>query len=115
MSSLSPSPRTYVQLDLDECHQIERMAQRKLPVDEIAQRLGRHRSTVYRELKRNRFTDPEWPDLDGYYSLTADGMAKQPATQVVVAQPMPRWTRSWTSSWQYPAFGYRAAVALDRV
>ena len=76
MSHLPPSPRSYVQIDLDERRQIDRMAQRNLPASEIAERLGRHRSTIYRELKRNRFIDPEWPDLNGYYATTANGIPR---------------------------------------
>ena len=41
-----------------------------LPVNEIAATVGRHRSTVYREIKRNRFEDDEHPDLNGYYGVT---------------------------------------------
>ncbi|WP_409519067.1 helix-turn-helix domain-containing protein [Rhizobium esperanzae] len=33
----------------------------------IAENLGRHRSTISRELKRNAFEDPQMPDLSGYY------------------------------------------------
>ena len=76
MSYSPPSLRSYVQIDLDERRQIDRMAQRNMPASEIAERLGRHRSTIYRELKRNRFTDTEWPDLNGYYATSADGMAR---------------------------------------
>ena len=42
----------------------------------IAEKLGRHRSTIFRELKRNRFDDPEMRDLAGYYGLVADTRSK---------------------------------------
>lgn len=32
----------------------------------MAEKLGRHRSTIFRELKRNVFEDPQMPDLSGY-------------------------------------------------
>lgn len=72
----SPSDR-YVQLDLDERRAIDRMRQRRVPVAEIAARLGRHRSTIYRELSRNRFVDNEWPDLGGYYAQVANDAARK--------------------------------------
>ena len=37
-----------------------------LSVDVIAEKLGRHRSTIFRQLRRNTFIDKEWPELDGY-------------------------------------------------
>jgi hypothetical protein len=37
----------------------------------MARQLGRHRSTIYREIKRNTFCDRELPDYDGYYSTVA--------------------------------------------
>ena len=45
-------------------------------VEIIAEKLGRHRSTIFREIKRNTFVvDPQMPDLNGYYCVTAHGMA----------------------------------------
>ena len=44
---------SYSQLSQEERYQIERMLQEGLKVSQIALRLGRHRSTVYRELNRN--------------------------------------------------------------
>src|SRR3954454_4748432 len=49
--------RTYRQLDLDERRTLFRMVEARTPVGEIAQRLGRHPSTIHRELGRNRFRD----------------------------------------------------------
>ena len=65
----------HVELGLGERRRIERLNHASVPVSEIASLLGRHRSTIYRELSRNRFTDKENPYLDGYYGLAAHGMA----------------------------------------
>jgi IS30 family transposase len=54
-----PLRRTYSQITLDERRKIERWHAAKVSVDIIAEKLGRHRSTIFRELKRNRFEDPE--------------------------------------------------------
>jgi IS30 family transposase len=45
-----------------------------MPIPEIADRLGRAPSTIYRELRRNGFSDGEIPDLNGYYALNAQDM-----------------------------------------
>jgi len=37
----------------------------------MVRQLGRYRSTIYREIKRNTFDDRELPDYDGYYSTVA--------------------------------------------
>lgn len=49
--------RPYCHLRLDERRAIEDMLHAKVPVDEIAAAIGRHRLTVYREIKRNGFED----------------------------------------------------------
>lgn len=43
--------RTYSQLDLDERRKIERWRHAGVPVDVIAEKLGRHRSTIFREMR----------------------------------------------------------------
>ena len=43
----------------------------------IAVRLQRDRSTIYREIKRNRFVDEELPELNGYYGVLAQKTASQ--------------------------------------
>ena len=37
----------------------------------IAERLGRDRSTIFRELRRNHFTDAERPKVVGYFGVVA--------------------------------------------
>jgi transposase, IS30 family len=44
----------YGQLSLVERRRVFRMVDARLPVAEIACLLGRHRSTIYREIRRNR-------------------------------------------------------------
>ena len=43
------------ELDLHERRRIEDLPNAKLPVSRIAAEIGRHRSTVHREIKRNAF------------------------------------------------------------
>ena len=43
--------------------------------DEMARRLGRHRSTIFRELRRNHFHDSEVPTLSGYWGIVAQGLS----------------------------------------
>lgn len=58
-------------LSLSERRKIERWRQMKLSPDEMARRLGRHRSTIFRELRRNHFHDGEIPKLSGYWCVVA--------------------------------------------
>ncbi len=67
--------RTYSQIGLDERRKIARWRTAGLSVDAIAEKLGRHRSTIFRELRRNMFVDKQIPDLSGYYCVTAHEMA----------------------------------------
>lgn len=61
----------HTELDLRERRAIEDMLNAKVPVSKIAAEIGRHRSTVYREIKRNYFNDEELPYLNGYYGMVA--------------------------------------------
>jgi IS30 family transposase len=67
--------KTYSQLDRDGRRTLFRLVEARRPVGEIAERLGRHRSTVYRELGRNRFRDGDRGSC-GYFPLTAHDMAR---------------------------------------
>ena len=51
--------RSYSHIDLDERRKIARWRMAGLGVGIIAEKLGRHRSTIFREIKRNIFIDKE--------------------------------------------------------
>src|SRR4051794_30078210 len=74
--SETPLARTYRHLDLDERRALFRLVEARTPVGEIAARLGRHPSTVYRELGRNRFRDGD-RGLCGYFPLNARDLARR--------------------------------------
>lgn len=65
----------HTELDLRERRLIEDMLVAKVPVSKIAAEIGRHRSTIYREIKRNSYSDEELPYLDGYYGINAQRYA----------------------------------------
>jgi len=64
----------YTQLSITERRRIERWRHAKVPVDEMARVLKRCRSTIFRELKRNHFSDESLPKHDGYYGAAAQLM-----------------------------------------
>lgn len=63
--------RPYKQLSLEERRKIEKWRSAKISVDVIAERLGRNRSTIFRELRRNHYKDSELPDVVGYFCVVA--------------------------------------------
>ncbi|WPY96309.1 IS30 family transposase (plasmid) [Limimaricola variabilis] len=65
------------ELDLRERRLVEDLLQAKMSVASIAARLSRHRSTIYREIQRNRFQDSELPHLSGYYGMLAQKRAAE--------------------------------------
>lgn len=65
------------ELNLRERRTIEDMLNAKITVREIAVEIGRHVSTVYREIKRNHYDDKELPELNGYYGMVAQRSATQ--------------------------------------
>ncbi len=67
--------RTYSHIDMDERRKIARWRMAGLGDEIIAEKLGRHRSTIFREIKRNMFIDEVFPNLNGYYCFTAHDMA----------------------------------------
>jgi transposase, IS30 family len=63
--------RSFVQLRLDERRKIARRRMAGISMDVIAEKLGRHRSTISREFRRNAFEDRQYPELSGYFCVTA--------------------------------------------
>ena len=63
--------RCYPHLSLEDRRKIAKWFDAKMPVPEIADRLCRAPSTIYRELKRNANRDDEIPQLNGYHALVA--------------------------------------------
>ena len=68
-------PCSYVHLGLEERWRIHRLREAKVSVAEIAASLGRHRSTIHREIRRNWWHDAEVPQAEGYWPLTAQDLA----------------------------------------
>ncbi len=58
----------YPHLNLEERRKIAQWLNAKMPVPEMADRLSRAPSTIYRELKRNYYEDEELPELNGYHA-----------------------------------------------
>ncbi len=54
-------PHRYVHLDLTERRKLAKWREAKFPMKEIALRLGRDRSTITCEIKRNWWCDAEVP------------------------------------------------------
>jgi transposase, IS30 family len=67
--------RTDRHLTFEERRTLFRLLNAKLPVDTIAAQLGRHRSTLYREIARNEFREVK--EYRGYYPLTAEDSARR--------------------------------------
>src|SRR3954464_1090076 len=74
--SETPLARTYRQLDLGERRTLFRLIEARTPVGAIAERLGRHPSTIHRELGRNRFRDGD-RGFCGYFPLNAQDLARR--------------------------------------
>ena len=53
----------YRHIDMAERRQIMKLLERKVPLTQIARIVGRHHSTIYRELRRNYFRD-KYPEVD---------------------------------------------------
>lgn len=75
--------RCYQQLTLVDRRRLHHLVERKVPINEMARQLGRHRSTIYREIRRNTYHDRELPEYSGYFS-TAYWSPEQIAGRLLV-------------------------------
>ena len=66
---------SYRHFTLEERRTLFRLLNAKLPIKEIAAQLGRHRSTIYREIARNEFREVR--QYRGYYPVTAEDSARR--------------------------------------
>jgi transposase, IS30 family len=73
--------RLYAHLDLAARRMIAARLEAKVPVSDIARQLGRHRSTIHREITRNfhhiNFRDRWGSEYRGYYAVAGHGMAQR--------------------------------------
>lgn len=69
--------RLFTHLTLDERRLLARLRDAGVAASRIAQWLGRHASTIYRELKCNHFADDVLPDVTGYFAVVANDFAKE--------------------------------------
>lgn len=69
--------RCYPHLNLEERRKLANWLDAKIPVKEIADNLGRAPSTIYREIKRNYYSDAELPQLNGYHAMNAQDKYEQ--------------------------------------
>jgi transposase, IS30 family len=61
----------HTELNPAERGTIEDLLHLKVNVTEIARRLNRRRSIIYREITRNFYNDDELPELNGSYGMVA--------------------------------------------
>src|SRR3954454_18380032 len=74
--SETPLARTYRHLDLEERRTLLRLIEARTPGGETAARLGRHPSTIHRELGRDRCRDGD-QGFCGYFPLNAQDLARR--------------------------------------
>ena len=93
---------TYRHFTLEERRTLFRLVNAKLPIKEIAGQLGRHRSTIYREIARNEFREVR--QYRGYYpspprtapGTDAAGSASSSATHSLRSHVVEKLKLAWS-------------------
>jgi len=75
MSGIAMGTR-YNHLSLEERYRLRGLMEMGLGVTEIARRLSRHRTTIHRELERNRCVDGYRPDSAARAVAVQDGVGE---------------------------------------
>src|SRR5271168_2837795 len=94
----------YDHLTLDERRLIFRLREAKAGIPQIAERLGWHRSTIYREVRRNWYDDAEAPRMGGYFPTVAQDatarrrrhLGKLHRDEVLAASVVARLKDAWS-------------------
>lgn len=71
--------RSYSQLDLTDRLRLYHFVECKAPINEMARRLGRDRSTIYRAIRCNAFQDLQLPEYSRYFPTVADASQRAAA------------------------------------
>ena len=84
----------YRHLTLEERRTLFRLLHAKVPLNESARQLGRHRATIYREISRNLFREVK--AYRGYYPITASGGASSSATRACAPHVIEKLELCWS-------------------
>ncbi|QAA98369.1 hypothetical protein DC439_25255 (plasmid) [Agrobacterium tumefaciens] len=79
--------RCYTQITLADRHLFHHLVNRKVAINERGHRLGRNRSTIDCEIRRNTFHDNQLPEYTGYFGMIADELRSE------------RWRKFAQASW----------------
>lgn len=67
----------YTQLTFADRRILHGVVDQKVSIIDIARRLGRHRSTMYREIRRNTFPHNQLPEYTGYFGTIVDELRRE--------------------------------------
>lgn len=92
---------SYTHLTKDERQTIYKLLDRKIPLTQIARMLGRHHSTLYREIRRNYFHDRECPQWSGWFPWNAAEPDLQAPCRRIRPRPRRASSRPTGASWRH--------------
>lgn len=115
----------HTHLSLEERRQIYLMLGRKMSAVEIAKKLGRHHSTIYREINRNMYFEEDDHKMNGYYPLNAQEYYRRrrqslqlfrryPELKAFIIEKNQRILVSRSNCWIFKGFGYSDVLCLLR-
>lgn len=81
------------QNNLADRRRLHHLVARKVPINEMARQLGRHRSTAIARSSATRFTTAS--EYSGYFSTVADDIAKERRRRLRKLRRNPRTCEAW--------------------